>query len=215
MDIDSGHTTLAEGYSARDQRKLDKIQQIIDAASDVFFHEGFSGASMDRIVEAAGVSKRTLYNYYKSKEDIFIDVIQKQLGSIYINFEPGRLESMSLREQLQQLATHILEIANAPETLALFRIMAAETRRFPTLARHFLEESLENVISGIAEIFEREGDKAGLHIEDSHAAAELFLDLVNGSAYHRVVFGAVPPLDEHTMAHRAQTSVDYFFKVYQ
>ena len=205
----------AESNSPRDQRRLDKIQQIIDAASEVFLQEGYSGASMDRIVEAAGVSKRTLYNYYKSKDEIFIDVMQKQLGSIYINFEPGRLASMSLADQLKHLAKEILLLTNAPETLALMRNIGAETQRFPTLARQFLEESLDKVINSMADIFEREAGKAGLQIDDSHEAAEHFLDLVTGSVYHRIVFGTVPPMNDKKIEQRAEQAVDYFFRAFK
>ena len=201
--------------SPRDQRRQEKVQQIITAATEVFAEDGFVGASMDRIVELAGVSKRTLYNYYKSKDEIFVDVMQKQLGSIYQNFEPGQLESMTLEQQLQHLGTQMLELSNAPETLALFRNMAAEARRFPKLAHEFLEQSCEQVIAGIAEICEREGEKAGLKIADPLEAAEHFLDLITGSAFHRVVFGTTPPMTKQKMRQRAEKAVEYFFKAYR
>ena len=54
-------TRNADGIatSARELRRQNKIRQIVEAAREVFLQEGFSGASMDLIVQKAGVSKRT------------------------------------------------------------------------------------------------------------------------------------------------------------
>src|SRR4051812_23287347 len=48
-----------------------KRRQIIDGARAVFLAQGFDAASMGEIARAAGVSKGTLYVYFKSKEDLF------------------------------------------------------------------------------------------------------------------------------------------------
>ncbi|WP_317928939.1 TetR/AcrR family transcriptional regulator [Halioxenophilus sp. WMMB6] len=205
----------AERISGRDQRRMQKEEQIVTAAAELFFKEGYGGTSMDRIVEAASVSKRTLYNYYKSKDEIFIDVIQRQLGAIYQNFEPGELDNLNLAQQLQKIGEHILQLANAEQTLALFRNLVAESQRFPKLAHHFLEQSLERVIAGIAELCERQAETANLVIADPHAAAEHFLDMVTGSAYNRVIFGTTLPMNNQKIKARTQQAVDYFFRAFR
>ena len=72
----------AEGNMAanRQQRKetVTKLrkQQILEAAFEVFSHNGFNAATTAEIAKAAGVAEGTLYNYYPSKRDLFIAVIQ-------------------------------------------------------------------------------------------------------------------------------------------
>lgn len=53
-----------------------KQGQILSGARRVFLREGFAAASTDVIAREAGVSKRTLYSYYPSKEELFQDVLR-------------------------------------------------------------------------------------------------------------------------------------------
>ena len=200
--------------SPRDLRRQGKVRQIVDAARDVFLEYGFSAASMDEIVRRAGVSKRTLYSYYAGKDEIFIDVMQRQLGLLYENFETARKASEVLADQLQRIGIEMLRIANSPETLSLFRITAAEAHRFRTLARQFFEQSFEKVIDGIAAILDREIQESGLRVADTRQAGEHFLELLFGTAYHRVVFGTVPAMDDKAIKARTGRALSYFFEKY-
>jgi AcrR family transcriptional regulator len=214
MNTKSANAGDRGGFSARDLRRRDKIQQIVEAAKEVFMEDGFSDASMDKIVHKAGVSKRTLYNYFASKEEIFIDVMQKQLGLLYQHFNTDRKDSESLADQLQRVGIDMLRIANSPETLSLFRITAAEAHRFPILARRFFEERFEKVIDGIAHILERESGNSDLRITDGKEAAEYFLDLVFGTAYHRVVFGTMRSMNDKAIKARTRRALKYFLETY-
>jgi AcrR family transcriptional regulator len=215
MDEKSAVASDRDIPSARDIRRQGKIRQIVRAATDVFLEDGFTAASMDKIVEKAGVSKRTLYNYYDGKEEIFIAVMQMQLGSIYDNFEPYQNKSEDLAGQLQRIGIDLLRIANSPVTLSLFRIAAAEAHRFPKLARQFFEESFENVIDGIAAILDREIENTSLRITDTKQAGEYFLDLVTGTAYLGIVFGINPPMNDKAIEVRTERALNYFFETYK
>ena len=57
--------------------------QIIDGAINIFTKYGFDAASMDNISEEAGVSKRTVYNHFASKDDKH----QAYTGKLLINFQ--------------------------------------------------------------------------------------------------------------------------------
>ncbi len=50
---------------------------ILDAAAEVFLEEGFAAASMSAIAARVGGSKGTLYNYFRSKEELFEAYIQR------------------------------------------------------------------------------------------------------------------------------------------
>lgn len=53
----------------------EKKKAIIDAASREFAEQGYTGASMNRIIGRAGISKGALYYYFNDKEDLFLTVI--------------------------------------------------------------------------------------------------------------------------------------------
>ena len=52
-------------------------ERILDAAADQFLDRGYDGASINRIIEEAGISKGVLYYYFDDKEDLFTTVIEQ------------------------------------------------------------------------------------------------------------------------------------------
>ena len=69
-----------ESLPAPDSRGSEaaKRRQIIDGARRVFLAQGFDAASMGEIAREAGVSKGTLYVYFKSKEELFEAIVEEQ-----------------------------------------------------------------------------------------------------------------------------------------
>lgn len=55
----------------------ERKDQIMNAAEEVFSQKGFSDARMDDIAEETGLSKGTLYLYYKSKDDLIIAILDR------------------------------------------------------------------------------------------------------------------------------------------
>ena len=63
--------------SPRPDVSEERKDQIMNAAEDVFTQKGFSDARMDDIAEETGLSKGTLYLYFKSKEDLVIAILDR------------------------------------------------------------------------------------------------------------------------------------------
>ena len=57
---------------------ISKREQIISAALKLFYHDGFNATGIDRIITEAGVSKKTLYNHFKSKDELILVVLRKR-----------------------------------------------------------------------------------------------------------------------------------------
>ncbi len=56
--------------------KIATQQKIINAAQQEFVQFGYTNVTVDEIAQAAGVSKKTIYKYFRSKENIFWEVIK-------------------------------------------------------------------------------------------------------------------------------------------
>lgn len=63
----------ADARKKREQKQ--RIEYILDVAKKVFLSKGYLGATVDEIAYEAGFSKPTLYQYFKSKDDIFVSLI--------------------------------------------------------------------------------------------------------------------------------------------
>jgi TetR/AcrR family transcriptional regulator of autoinduction and epiphytic fitness len=64
-------------------------EAIVEAAERLFLERGFGAVSMDELAEAAGVARRTLYNQFASKEEIFREMLLRVSGQLERTFPPG------------------------------------------------------------------------------------------------------------------------------
>jgi len=72
-----------ENLNPKDKRRnINKID-IIDAAERLFFIKGYNNSTMDEIAKEAGFTKKTLYSYFTSKEEIYEKIIER--GYLILN----------------------------------------------------------------------------------------------------------------------------------
>src|SRR5580658_4289104 len=120
--------------SSRDRRR----DAIIEVAREVFFEEGYTAASMSTIAARLGGSKGTLYNYFKSKEELFEAQVRDLCGAA-----ADRISELSDEGEPVETLTHLgeqyLKHLYSEETVQMFRILVAEAQRSPELARVFYE----------------------------------------------------------------------------
>ena len=76
----------------------ERTSQIITAAEDVFTKKGFAEARMDDIAEETGLSKGTLYNYFKSKDDLIIAILDRIFQREFRAFDEMDASKMSSTE---------------------------------------------------------------------------------------------------------------------
>ncbi len=157
-----------------------KRDSILDAALEAFQNEGFDNASMDRIAELAGASKRTVYNHFTSKDALFKAVINRFMGEIsalkQIPYDAGQ----SLEEQLALFAEAKLSILDNPAWLGLFKVSLGVLIRDPELARESLAqaETGENHLAHWLEAVTADGR---LHVENPELASEIFWAMLSGA----------------------------------
>ena len=70
-------------------RRNGSREAIVAAAERLFLERGFGSVSMDELAEAAGVARRTLYNQFASKEEIFREMLLRVSGQLETAFPPG------------------------------------------------------------------------------------------------------------------------------
>ena len=103
-----------------------KRQQIIDAALIEFQLNGFKSSSMDAITRRADVSKRTVYNHFPSKAELFISAVfyaHEQMHRVVNTvFNPD----LDLRQQLETIALQEIQILLSEELLKFARMLLAE-----------------------------------------------------------------------------------------
>ena len=110
---------------------------IIEAAERLFLERGFGSVSMDELAEAAGLARRTLYNQFASKEEIFREMLLRVSGQLEHAFPPGIETRGDVEDVLRLIARAILELHKQPEYLGFLRMVVADSRQFPWIAEEF------------------------------------------------------------------------------
>src|SRR3954469_25555921 len=95
------------------QRLTDRKRvAVINAAIQEFLAAGFDATSMDRVAARAGVSKRTVYNHFPSKEALFAAILRQLWDSSDTEKAPAYSSLQPLRGQLLQLLLKKLSLLN-------------------------------------------------------------------------------------------------------
>jgi len=112
-------------------------EAIVDAAERLFLERGFGAVSMDELAEAAGVARRTLYNQFASKEEIFREMLLNFAGQFEHALPPGIETQGEVEEVLRLIAQAILRLHQQPGYLGFMRMVVADSRQFPWIADAF------------------------------------------------------------------------------
>jgi len=112
-------------------------EAIVAAAERLFLERGFGSVSMDELAEAAGVARRTLYNQFSSKEEIFRDMLRRVSHQLEDAFPPGLETRGEVQDILRLIARMILELHQHRGYLGFLRMVVADSRQFPWIAEEF------------------------------------------------------------------------------
>jgi AcrR family transcriptional regulator len=195
--------------TVRDQRR----ETIMSVAREVFFEMGYSAASMSAIAARLGGSKGTLYNYFKSKEELFEAQVRDLCGHGADRMLDTTLEEDPV-QALQGFGERYLQHLYGEQTVKMFRILVAEAQRSPELARMFYEvgpargrKALENYLLGAKA-------KGFLRPPDCAVAADQFLSLCKGPAHLQFMLNMIPPLSIEQIRDHVTQTVALFMALY-
>ncbi len=94
--------------------RTERRQRILAAASGLFGGAGYDGVQMAAVARAAGVGKPTLYRYFGSKEELFLEVLGEALAQLQLRLEevvaqplpPPESLALMIRTLVDMLARH-------------------------------------------------------------------------------------------------------------
>ena len=188
-----------------------KYAQIIEAAVAEFQAKGFTSASMDRISIQAEVSKRTLYKYFESKENLFRSIVFELSNRFVDIFEYRYEKERNIRDQLTELAWAEGRILMMPDVMKMARMIISETLRNPELAT-VVQDKLDKTQIFISLMHEATNN-GQLQVDDPERAGQEFVGLIKSRAFWPMVFtGSV--LSEDDMAAIIESSVEMIMSRY-
>lgn len=136
---------------------VDKRREVIERAVAVFSARGYRGTSMNDIAEAVGLSKSTLYHYFKGKEDLLVAIYEEVLEDNVLAAQRILDRSLSTQDELSEMMVdRVVYTCKNRRILQIFFEEEAELPRrlMPTVlaSRHAYEAVMTGLIDrGVAE----------------------------------------------------------------
>lgn len=197
------------------QRLTDrKREAIIQAAIAEFRVNGFDITSMDKIAATAGVSKRTVYNHFPSKEELFAEILNQLWTRLTAVQETSYRPDLPLRDQMRLMFQAKLQMMGDDNFLDLARVAIAATIHSPERAQNM-----------VARMGEREEDltvwiraaqmDGRLKPVDPAFAAQQIQGMLKSFAFWPQISMGLPGLSPDMQSTVVESALDMFLACYQ
>jgi len=194
----------------RDTRR----EAILDVATQVFLEQGFAAASMSEIAARLGGSKGTLYNYFKSKDELFEAYVQNRcvlnLDEMYAVGPDGE----SVRDTLTRIGHAFLRRVLSEENLRHFRLIVAEAERAPEFGRLFYESGPQLAQLRLANRVAEWAERGLVEAPDPALAARQFFGLVQNRFFKARLCNYLPELTEEQIETETAAAIDTFLRAF-
>ncbi|MDQ0652839.1 TetR/AcrR family transcriptional regulator [Pseudomonas cedrina] len=197
------------------QRLTDRKREAIVAAAIAEFREnGFEVTSMDKIAATAGVSKRTVYNHFPSKEELFAEILHQLWASSVAQLDVTYANDRPLREQLRGLLEAKMQMMADANFLDLARVAIAATIHSPERAQDMVNR-LSQREEGFTQWVRAAQVDGRLSCADPAFAAHQIQSLLKAFAFWPQITLGQPVLDAASQASVIESAIDLFLAGYE
>jgi AcrR family transcriptional regulator len=184
-----------------------KRSSIVQAAMNAFLDTGYAESSVNRIAADAGVSIKTLYRHFESKDDLFSAVMDAACSA-----EPHSLDEPNWYEEIPPIGLSLagqeyLRHTLSADQLALYRVVTRDAHRFPELGRRYREEVVGRQYALLVDYLDRWAPRMRWKITDKHSVAVVFAGLLRGELFESALHAGRLP-KEKEIVHDAQTAAE-------
>jgi AcrR family transcriptional regulator len=210
-------TGAAEAEGLRERKKRLMRQQLSDTATQMFMERGFDAVRVSEVAEACGVSEKTVFNYFPSKESLILDRLESTMASLRTGLaEPGASPVEAalriLDAELGAMTSWLAAQDDPVEAAATIRRFGTLIRATPSLRAH-QSDMMDQFVAVAAAIL---ADRAGASADDPEpqiaAAALLGLWRIQFQALSKYLDGTRTPAQVHQAVtadiHRAAQLID-------
>jgi AcrR family transcriptional regulator len=196
-------------------RKGRKYDDVLTGAREVFLAQGFEGASVDDIARAAGVSKATLYSYFPDKRLMFLEVAKAECCRQVLGAEDRIGPNVCLKDALTIAAVTLVEFFTSGFYQRIFRVIVAESERFPELGRQFYETGPLMGRNRMVEYLNEAEARGEVEIEDKALAADMFGEMCRADLFSQLLFGITDKVTQAQKDRIVNGAVEMFLARYQ
>lgn len=167
------------------------------------------------IARAAGVSKGTLYVYFKDKDDLFDGMVRgecvMQLDGVF-NFDHDDHDAEAV---LLRHGSAFVKALRDPKRLSSWRTVIAVAERMPEVGRRLYESGPARGVSSLAAYLKAQTEAGVLKVDDYEVAASQFIETCHATMLKPMLFNFGPPPTDERIDHVVRIAVRTFMAAYR
>ncbi len=171
-----------------EQIREERKKQIMEVALELLAEEGFGKVSISKIAKKAEISKGLLYNYFKSKEDLIVEIMISAFYELADIFDPNKDGELT-NEEMHYFIDKMFDVLK--ENIRTWRMYFMVL--FQPEVYKIVEPKLMQLLSSFMETALSYFVKKGY--EDPEAELRIFSAMLDGIALHYVMDPVHFPLD--------------------
>lgn len=186
---------------------------ILRAAAQLLLEVPFDDVTMAVIASKVGMSKRTVYEHFKSREDLLVRAIIDLSRTIFLPLKQSDADR-PLRERLSILLRFNAPAGGEMNTLEFLRSVVAKAQTYPVLAQK-LHANGYGALAGFVQIEiirAIEGGEIALPDADIGLATEMLLDMAFENKLIRLLHPNGPPQDQVQVERRRELAITIFLR---
>lgn len=110
------------GEGLRQRKRRETLQRITDVGICLFIEKGYEATTLDEIASAAGISRRTFFYYFKSKDEILLS-LQSGLGEMIVDALRATPQDKRPLEAIREAILKVCALMPGDDMLAIDRLM--------------------------------------------------------------------------------------------
>jgi TetR/AcrR family transcriptional repressor of mexJK operon len=185
---------------------------ILSGATRMFLAHGYRNVSMEKIAQAAPVSKATLYNHFDSKNALLAAVISGLCASLLQTMTQVTIEPNNVENDLTKIATSAVDLIYADDALAIYRLVIAESPDFPGLGQLFYQSGPQTVLTQLEDYFRRLNAGGSFTVSDPVFAADAFFSMLKGDLHLRCLLTKTLRPSAKEKEHLVSRVVDFYMR---
>lgn len=198
------HTGAATAFHDAERRR-----RVIDAAEAIFLVEGYRATTMDEVARRAGMSKKTLYQVFPTKEVLFEALLADRMKILHLPIEDT---NQPIETALADLLCRTAEFLLGARQIAMARLMISEYHRSPALTEALARAIPASGRISVARWLTLQCSRGNLTLDDPERAAGMLIGMVAGDWLFGSLLGKIQPPTKAEIATRVERAIGIFLR---
>jgi AcrR family transcriptional regulator len=183
--------------------------QLVAAAAQMFLQKGYRATTMDDIAQSAGMSKKTVYQIFTAKTELFDALLTEWFAPYTLPIEPGGRQP---REVLTDVLCDLVNFTLSERQISLMRLLIAETSHSEDIAQALERQGIGRCKGALEQWLAAEAALGTFRIDNPEEAANVLFFSAAGDFLLGLLLRIRPRPSVEQVADRVERAVAAFFQ---